>query len=121
PTARAGGLLAAAGLAAALITTNPGLAGIGFAVMGLGLSAIFPLTLHSTNSQRAPGPALAAVSTLGYAGFLIGPPTIGLLAEATSLRTALLLMCALCLLATLLARNLAGARSQHDRALLPNS
>jgi hypothetical protein len=48
--------------------------------------------------------------SFGYAGFLTGPPTIGLLAEATttSLRAALLLVCALCLLAALLSRRLTG-------------
>jgi MFS family permease len=112
--ARAGALLAAAGLATALAATGPALAAAGLAVMGLGLSALFPLTLQATGRQAAPGPALAAVSTLGYAGFLTGPPTIGLLAEATSLRAALLPVCALCLLAALLARHLAGPSGGRD-------
>jgi MFS family permease len=34
----------------------------------------------------SPGVALAAVSTIGFLGFLIGPPLIGLVAGATSLR-----------------------------------
>jgi hypothetical protein len=89
--------------------------GAGLAVMGLGLSALFPLTLQATGRQAAPGPALAAVSTLGYAGFLTGPPTIGLLAEATSLRAALLPVCALCLLAALLTRHLAGPAREEAR------
>jgi MFS family permease len=107
-TARAGAILATAGLATALATASPGLAAAGFAAMGLGLSALFPLTLQATGRQVAPGPALAAVSTLGYAGFLTGPPTIGLLAQITNLRAALLLVCALCLLAALLTRHLAS-------------
>jgi MFS family permease len=101
-TARAGAILATAGLATALATTSPGLAAAGLAAMGLGLSALFPLTLQATGRQAAAGPALAAVSTLGYAGFLTGPPTIGVLAQASSLRAALLLVCALCVLAALL-------------------
>ena len=102
--ARASALLATAGLAAGLATTNPMMACAGLAVMGLGLSALFPLTLHATRSQPAAGPALAAVSTLGYTGFLAGPPIIGLLAETTSLRAALGLVCALCLVAAVLTR-----------------
>jgi MFS family permease len=102
--ARASALLAAAGLAAALATTNPVMACAGLAVMGLGLSALFPLTLHATRSQPAAGPALAAVSTLGYTGFLAGPPTIGLLAETSSLHAALGLVCAMCLVAAALTR-----------------
>jgi MFS family permease len=107
-TARAGAILAAGGLGTSLAAASPGLAAAGLAVMGLGLSALFPLTLQATSKQAAPPPALAAVSTLGYAGFLTGPPTIGLLADATSLRGALLLVCGLCLIAALLTRRMAG-------------
>jgi hypothetical protein len=39
-----------------------------------------------------PGTALAAVTTAGYSGFLVGPPIIGALAGATSLPTALTLV-----------------------------
>jgi MFS family permease len=34
----------------------------------------------------SPGVALAAVSTIGYLGFLAGPPMIGFIAEAVNLR-----------------------------------
>jgi MFS family permease len=107
---RAGAALAAAGLAAALATANPPGAIAGFALMGLGLSAVFPLALQAAGAdpERA-GPELAAVSTLGYGGFLLGPPAIGLLAEASSLRAALLLVCALCLVAAALAAELRPA------------
>jgi MFS family permease len=114
-TGRAGAILSAAGLATALATTSPGLAAAGLAAMGLGLSALFPLTLQATGGQAAAGPALAAVSTLGYAGFFTGPPTIGLLAQATSLRAALLLVCALCVLAALLTRHLAGSPTPRTK------
>jgi hypothetical protein len=92
---------------AALATRNPGLASGGLAALGLGLSAVFPVTLHAAGSIPAPGPALAPVSTFGNTGFLTCPPTIGLLAEATSLRAALLPVGALCLLAALLTSDLA--------------
>lgn len=104
-TARGGALLATAGLGLALASAIPAIAVTGFAVMGLGLSAVFPLTLRASGTHEdAPGPALAAVSTIGYAGFLTGPPVIGLLADATGgLRLALTLVCALCVVAALLA------------------
>jgi hypothetical protein len=38
------------------------------------------------------GAGIAGVATIGYAGFLAGPPVIGLIAEATSLRVALLVV-----------------------------
>src|SRR5918994_692852 len=77
----------------------------GAAALGL---AAFLVTMGAgrlaTRSQPAAGPALAAVSTLGYTGFLAGPPIIGLLAETTTLRAALGLVCALCLIAAALTR-----------------
>lgn len=45
--ARAGGLIAAAGLGLALVTTSVAPALAGFGVMGLGLAALFPLTLRA--------------------------------------------------------------------------
>jgi predicted MFS family arabinose efflux permease len=105
--ARGSGALAACGLALALLIATPVGAVAGFALMGLGLSTLFPLSLRAAGDdpERA-GPALAAVSTVGYTGFLAGPPAIGLLAEATDLRTALAPICLLLLLAASLAGHL---------------
>lgn len=83
---------------------TPGGALLGFAVMGLGLSAVFPIALRASGLEGpSSAPGLAAVSTVGYTGFLLGPPTIGLLAEAAGLREALALVCVLCLVAAVLA------------------
>ena len=38
---------------------------------------------------------ISGVATIGYAGFLAGPPLIGLVAEATSLRISMLLVAVL--------------------------
>jgi predicted MFS family arabinose efflux permease len=105
PRVAAGGAtLAALGLGLSLVLATPAGAVAGFVLMGLGLSAVFPLALRASGPPgAATGPALAAVSTVGYTGFLAGPPVIGLLAEATGLRAALLLVCALCLIAAALA------------------
>ena len=43
----------------------------------------------SERAGDAPGPAIAAVSTAGYGGLVTGPPLVGFLAEAASLRVAL--------------------------------
>jgi MFS family permease len=89
--ARRSGLLAAGGLGIALLIPQPVVAIIGYALFGAGLSCIFPIVLraagHLENMQAAA--AIAAVSTLGYTGFLAGPPMIGLLAEWLTLRGAL--------------------------------
>jgi hypothetical protein len=108
---RGGALVSALGLGAALALPEPGPALAGFAAMGIGLSVLFPLTLRAAGLQGgaagpalASGPALAAVSTVGYVGFLAGPPLIGSLADASSLRAALVLVCGLCVVAALAAR-----------------
>ncbi len=102
-TARTGAVVAGLGLGLALALAEPATAIAGFALMGIGLSVVFPLALRTAGGMSAGGgPELAAVSTLGYTGFLAGPPAIGLLAEAVGLRLALLPVCALCLLAAAL-------------------
>lgn len=106
---RTGALLGAAGLGAALVTGSPVGAIAGFAVMGVGVAAIFPLALRAAGADPAlGGPALAAVSTLGYTGILAGPPAIGLLAELVGLGGALACVCGLLGLAAVLAGHLAA-------------
>lgn len=88
------GALAAGGLGVALAFGNPYLALVGFACAGAGFSVVFPLALSAAGrtGDVATGPALAAVSTAAYTGFLVGPPTIGFLAELTGLGAALYLV-----------------------------
>ena len=101
----AGALVGALGMALALARPLPAFAIVGFALLGAGLSVVFPLTLRAAGVHGdGAGPALAAVSTVGYVGFLAGPPLIGLLADAAGLRAALALVSALCLVAALTAR-----------------
>ena len=108
PVVRCGGMLAAVGLALALATAEPAPSIIGFGLMGAGLSATFPLIVAA--AARTEGleeaPAIAAVSGLGYVGFIAGPATIGALSDAAGLRSALLPVVALCLLTVVLAGRL---------------
>jgi sugar-phosphatase len=103
---RAGGLVAAAGLATALAANTPAAAIAGFACLGAGLAGVIPAVFRAAGN--VPGtrsaPALAAVSTTGYLGFLAGPPLIGGLAELTSLPVALGTLPLLAGLVALLAR-----------------
>lgn len=112
-TARGGALIAAVGLGGALVAATPVAAVAGFALMGVGLSVVFPLTLRASalGSEAAAAPSAAAVSTVGYGGLLVGPPVIGLLANATDLRVALVLGCLLCGVAAALATHLARMRA----------
>ena len=93
---RVGGAVAGTGLAVALMVSAPVAALLGFAALGLGLSVVVPVVFRSAAALpgQAGAPALAAVSTVGYAGFLAGPPLVGALAEATSLPVALGLVAA---------------------------
>lgn len=88
---RRGGLLSAVGLGIALVLAHPAAAVVGFACLGFGLAAVVPVVFREAgNVEGVPaGIGLAAVSTMGYTGFLIGPPLIGAVAELTSLPIAL--------------------------------
>jgi MFS family permease len=61
---------------------------IGFLLVGLGVSSVVPLiySLAGKSGTMPPGLALAAVSSVSFLGFLIGPPLIGFIAEAAGLR-----------------------------------
>ncbi|MFE3179311.1 MFS transporter [Streptomyces violascens] len=84
----AGGLTASAGMLLGALAPTVWLALAGFAVMGLGLANIFPVAVARAGALAGPG-GVAAASTLGYGGMLLGPPAIGLLAEWSSLPVAL--------------------------------
>jgi hypothetical protein len=106
-------LVASAGFAVALAVGSAPAALAGFAALGLGLSAAAPTLFRSAAGQPgvATAPALATVSTLGYTGFLAGPPIVGGLAQLTSLRLA----CGLFVVAGLLVLSLAFAARQPQR------
>jgi MFS family permease len=88
--------IAAVGLGVALAAAQPLVALTGFACAGAGFSIIFPTALSAAGRTGGPtGPALAAVTTAAYTGFLVGPPFIGFLAELTGLGYALYLVVAL--------------------------
>ncbi len=91
---RFGGLLSTVGFLAAIFTSEPLIVLVGFAAVGLGLANIIPIAFSAAGNYPgiATGAGIAGVATIGYAGFLAGPPVIGLIAEATSLRVALFLV-----------------------------
>lgn len=91
---RAGGVTASVGLLLAILLPQAAPVLLGFAAVGAGLSIVVPLAFSAAgNVPNLPaGVGIAGVATIGYAGFLAGPPAIGLVAEATSLRVAMLLV-----------------------------
>ncbi|MDQ2904728.1 MAG: MFS transporter [Chloroflexota bacterium] len=105
-----GGIVAATGLTLALVVTWLPITLLGFGLVGAGFSVVFPLTLSAAGrtSKQAAGTAIAAVATCGYAGFLVGPPVIGFVADALSLRIALSFVVVLSLCATVCAHAVSG-------------
>jgi MFS family permease len=84
-------LLAAAGTTAALLAPSSWWAIFAFIFAGLGIGNVAPVLFAGGGRLEpdAPGHGIAAVTTLGYAGFLAGPPVIGLAAKFTTLPVAL--------------------------------
>lgn len=116
---RLGGMVTALGLSLALLITNPLVVIIGFAGVGLGVSAIFPLVYSAAGRTPGitPGAGLAAVATIGYGGFLAGPPVIGLVAHGTNLRFGLAIVALLAVMIVLNAQAVQQAGFSHKHAL----
>jgi MFS family permease len=82
------GMMISAGLFTAVIFPNLITATIAFMIVGLGVSGNIP-TVYSAAGRHPsipPGMALATVGSVGFLGFLMGPPLIGYISQALSLR-----------------------------------
>jgi MFS family permease len=99
------GVLTAGGLLTAVVFPWLFPAIFGFLLVGAGVSSVVPLVYSAAGRSKtlSPGVALAAVSTLGYLGFLFGPPFIGFIAQALNLRVSLGLIAILGSLITVMA------------------
>src|SRR5262249_4228588 len=115
---RGGGLLAAGGITLALVIGSTPAALVGFAAMGAGLGVVVPVLFRAAGSTTgvAAGVGIAAVSTLGWLGFLAGPAAIGFAAAIVGLRTALAIVVVATAMVALLARS-AGRRPEIVRRL----
>ncbi|SMX31503.1 MFS transporter [Actibacterium lipolyticum] len=111
-TARLAGVAATVGVMIAVGFGTYATALIGFVLMGLGYALIVPLAFsRAANDPMVPqGVAIASVATLGYGGILLGPPVIGFVAEATSIRVAFGILAVLALLIV----GLSGALRQRQ-------
>ena len=87
-----GGLCASLGLGVATLVPSLGATLVGFTLVGVGCSNIVPVAFSAAGNQQSmpESQAIPAITTLGYAGILVGPAAIGFVAKATSLHTALL-------------------------------
>ena len=82
-----GSILGAIGLAAVIFIPNIYVAIAGFTIIGLGFSCVVPILFSAAAKVPGvvPGTGIAAVTTSGIFGFLIGPPSIGMIANQFSL------------------------------------
>ncbi|ONK16212.1 Inner membrane protein YbjJ [Streptomyces sp. MP131-18] len=103
-----GGTTAAAGMLLASLAPTVGLALVGFVITGLGLANVFPITIGQAGALAGPR-GVAAASTLGYGGMLMGPVAIGFLADWFSLAGALTTVAMLAAVAAVTAYALRGA------------
>lgn len=92
--ALASGLLAASGYLLCATAAALPVALAGFVLMGMGYAAVIPLAFSraAADPDIPAGQAIASVATLGYGAMLMGPPAIGLIAEASSLRVSFVLV-----------------------------
>lgn len=107
----ASGGTALAGFATLLAAGTAAIALAGFLLIGLGCANIVPIVFRRAGARPDPGLAIAAVTTVGYAGVLIGPALVGFAAQATSLPVAFVGLAALVALAPLLSRAATAERS----------
>lgn len=99
-----GGLISTAGISLVLLLPVPNVSIFGFFMVGLGLSTIVPITYSIAGNTKdlPPGVGLAMVTTVGYTGFLFGPPIIGFIADLSNLRLGLLVVAVLFIIMTIL-------------------
>lgn len=106
------GSLSLIGLAIAVIFPYFYTALAGFMLVGVGVSSVVPMVYSAAGKTKgmSPGVALAAVSTIGFAGFFVGPPIIGLIAKLASLRLSLTFVAFMALMVVIL-----SSRAKLDR------
>jgi fucose permease len=116
---RAGGATSALAMALVLLTGNPVVSYVGYALIGGGLAMVVPIIYNA--ATRVPGTArasaIATVSAIGYSGFLLGPPLIGGIAHAWSLTWALAAVVAMSALLAWGARHVPAANSPVLRSV----
>jgi predicted MFS family arabinose efflux permease len=92
-----GALLAAGGIALATLVSVREVALLGYALVGAGCSNIVPVLFTAVGRQKTMPQSVAvpAITTLGYAGILVGPAGIGFIAQHSNLSVAFLVVAAL--------------------------
>ncbi|WP_109698332.1 MFS transporter [Chitinophaga deserti] len=99
------GILAASGLLLSVAFPTVWFSALGFFLVGLGVSTVIPLVYSEAGRSKtmSQSMALAAVSTFGFFGFLLGPPLIGFIAQASGLRISFLFIAVMASMITVMA------------------
>ncbi len=107
----ASAVLAAFGMSCALLAPNLLMAFVGYTFGGIGIGNLAPVLFAGGGrlEPEAPGRGIAAVVSMGYAGFLAGPPIIGFVAQITTLQIGLALTVVAALIIAIFARSVAPA------------
>ena len=109
-----GGLATCAGMLCAGLAPSIPVVVAGFALAGLGVANAFPAAMSRVGLLAGPH-GVAVASTLGYGGFLLGPPLIGFLAAAVGLGPALTTVSALALVSAALGWSLTRTTSRERK------
>ncbi|EAM7387354.1 MFS transporter [Salmonella enterica] len=105
---RASALMGALGIGLIIFVDSDWVAGISVILWGLGASLGFPLTISAASDTGPDAPTrVSVVATTGYLAFLVGPPLLGYLGEHYGLRSAMMVVLALVILAALVAKAVA--------------
>lgn len=117
--ARAGGSVAAIGMGVAL--AFPSVVGsiVGFGLAGFGIATLIPAAMHTADELPGfrSGTGLSLLSWMMRLGFLLSPPVVGLIADASSLRWGLVIVPAAGVIVVLLAAVLPRRAPRQERVL----
>ena len=113
-----GGGSLAAGLLAA-ITQSTVIAGVAFLFLGFFIASAAPAAFGMiAETDEDPALAVAAMTTVGYSGFVVGPPLMGILAESAGLRATMIALVAMSL--GVVAGGVFGRREPPEELDLPD-
>ncbi len=113
---RASAVMGALGIGLIIFVDSPWVAGVSVLLWGLGASLGFPLTISAASDTGPDAPKrVSVVAITGYLAFLVGPPLLGFLGEHFGLRSAMMVVLGLVMIAALVAR--AVAKPQPEPVL----
>lgn len=115
---RASALMGALGIGLIIFVDSARVAGVSVVLWGLGASLGFPLTISAASDTGPDAPTrVSVVATTGYLAFLVGPPLLGYLGEHYGLRSAMLVVLALVILAAIVAKAVAKPDTKTQTAM----